>query len=66
MVGTYKAFLMTNIVVVRVIGSSYAIATSKISTMSIDGRSEENGVTLACRPVLAITKVPPPATGIFA
>jgi hypothetical protein len=49
-----------------VIGSSYAIATSTISTLSIDGKVPEKGVTVAWRPVEDITVVPHPATGIFA
>jgi hypothetical protein len=64
--GTYNAFLITNNVVINVTGSSYAIATSTISTISIKGRSSENGVTVACQPVLAITVIPLPATGMLA
>jgi hypothetical protein len=64
--GMYNAFLIIKMNVRVVIGSSYAIATSTISTLSIDGKVPEKGVTVAWRPVEDITVVPHPATGIFA
>jgi hypothetical protein len=45
--GMYNAFLITKIKVRVVIGSSNAIATSTISTLSMDGKVPEKGVTVA-------------------
>ena len=66
MVGMWSAFLITRMYVWVEIGSSNAIATSTISTFSITGNVAEKGVTVACLPVVLMTVVPEPATGILA